>query len=99
MTYVSVAESARRIRQALRAAGWTSRDISVRSQQWSLGSSIYVTIKRPGISRARVEEIARAEESVRRDEITGEILSGGNRYMLVELSSEARALEAQKAVA
>ena len=32
------------IRTTLKAHGWTSRDVSVRSSEYSLGSSITVTI-------------------------------------------------------
>lgn len=85
-TYTSPAEAARLIRTALKSRhGWTSRQVSVRSDSFSMGSSIDIKIKAPGISIAAVQEIAREQESISRCEITGEILSSGNRYVSVEL--------------
>lgn len=83
------AETARQIRAALKQKGWTSRDISVRSDTYSMGSSVDVVIKNPGIPQEAVEKIARGGERIRRDEATGEILGGGNTYIHVSYSHEA----------
>jgi len=84
-------EHAAAIRQAYKAKGWTARDISVRIHLYSMGSSIYVVIKNPDVPFKVVEDIANGAESIRRCEYSGEILSGGNRYVHVNYSSEARA--------
>lgn len=87
--YTTAADAAATIRAALkREHGWSSRDVSVRAENYSLGSSISVTVKRPGIRLALVEGIAEAEERISRCEITGEILNGGNRYVRVRLDYE-----------
>lgn len=85
MPYTSPAEDAAKIRAALKARGITSRQVSVKSSSFSMGSAIDVTIKAPGISVKMVREIAETFERVSRCEITGEILSGGNRYVSVTL--------------
>lgn len=82
-TWTSAAEDAAKIRAALKAQGITSRQVSVKSESFSMGSSIDITIKVPGISKSRVEEIANNYERISRDDATGEILSGGNRYVTV----------------
>ena len=82
-TWTSSAEDAAKIRAAHKAQGITSRQVSVKSESFSMGSSIDITIKAPGISKSRVEEIANNYERIRRDDATGEILSGGNRYVAV----------------
>lgn len=68
---------------ALRAA-------SVRSDVYSMGASIHVTIKSAAVSLAKVEEIAAQFESIRRDS-SGEVLNGGNLYIHVKQSAEVRA--------
>jgi len=84
-TYRTAAESAKAIRQALKAEhGWTSRDISVRSENYSMGSSVDLKIKRAGIDPETVTRIANAESYIRYDERTGEILGGGNRFVFVD---------------
>jgi hypothetical protein len=98
--YISPAESARLIRSELKARhGWTSRQVSVKSDSYSMGSSIDIKIKVPGISIAAVEEVANGQERIHRCEHTGEILSGGNRYVSVSLDWELIKREAVKLVA
>jgi hypothetical protein len=98
--YISPAESARLIRSELKARyGWTSRQVSVKSDSYSMGSSIDIKIKAPGISIAAVEEIANGQESIRRCETTGEILGGGNRYVSVNLDWELIHAEGSKLTA
>jgi hypothetical protein len=71
--------------------GATAREVSVRCDKYSMGSSIYVTVKTGAIALAAVEAIANQYESVARCEMTGEILNGGNIYMHVEYSDAALA--------
>jgi hypothetical protein len=85
----NTAQHAKTIRETLkRDHGWGSKQVSVRIHNYSMGSSIYVRINDPSVPFSVVEEIARREESVSRCEITGDILSGGNRYVSIDHSSE-----------
>ncbi len=88
-TYTTTAQKAATVRKALKALGWGSRQVSVRSQNFAGGSSINVTLNDPDIPVAPVEAILRDVEDVRRCELTGEILSGGNTYTHVRRSREA----------
>jgi len=93
------AQAAKTIRTALKTElGLNSRRVSVRADSYSMGSSVYVKIKDHTVSFAAVEEIAKRSEHVRRCETTGEILSGGNTYVTVEWSREARVELAAKYV-
>lgn len=91
-------EHAAAIRAHYKRHGWSSRDISVRAEGFSLGSAINVTVKNPKVNFAVAEKLAKGAESVRRCEITHEILGGGNRYVSVSYSHEAAdAIQAQYA--
>jgi hypothetical protein len=87
-TYLNTTDRAAIIRKALKVMGWTSRDVSVRGEYYSLGSTIHVTIKNPHVPIGPVEDIANAHERIDRDQF-GEILGGGNRFVYVKYSSEA----------
>lgn len=80
---MSTVSRAAEIRKALKAHGWTSRDVSVRSDIYSMGSSIDIRIKNADVPSAVVKALASGHESIRYDEYSGEILSGGNRYVSV----------------
>ena len=82
-------EAAKTIRAALKMRGITSRQVSVRSDLYSLGSTIRVTIKDAAVSFDVVKEIAQGHQRVSRCEITGEILGGGNRYVTVDYADGA----------
>src|SRR3990172_7924212 len=86
----STVERAAEIRKQLKAKGWTSRQVSVKSDLYSMGSTIRVVIKDAGVPLSVVEAIADAHERIDRDQY-GEILSGGNRFVDVKYSSEALA--------
>lgn len=88
-------ERSKAIRLALKAKGWTSRDVSVVSDLYSMGSSIRVRIKNPAVPLGEVKALATPHESIRWDPFVGEILSGGNRF--VDVSYSAEALEAFRA--
>lgn len=76
---------AKKIRQALKAElGLGPKHVAVRSSNYSMGSSIRVVIKAEGVDFRKVQEIAGRVEEVRRCELTGEILSGGNQFVFVE---------------
>lgn len=88
MAYKSTTDHAAEIRAAYKARGWSNRKVSVRAEYFSLGSSIHVEIKHPEVDETEATRIAEEAESIRRCEITGEILSGGNRYVSVSHSPE-----------
>ena len=90
---MSTTDRAAEIRKTLKAKyGWTSRDVSVVSDLYSMGSSIRVKIKNPAVPKSAVAAIADTHESVRRCAYSGEILSGGNRFVFVEYADEALAV-------
>lgn len=79
--YKNTAEHAADIRKALKSQhGWTSRQVSVKTHNYSMGSSIHVTIKDANVPLAVVSAIARKAERIHRDGY-GEILGGGNRFV------------------
>jgi hypothetical protein len=87
---MTTTEHAKQIRETLKKRnGWTGRQVSVRAEYFSMGSSITVTIKDPTVPLGPVKEIAETAERISRCEITGEILSGGNRYVSVSYDHEA----------
>lgn len=79
---------AKRIRSVYKARGWTSKDVSVRASNYSMGSSIDIEILSPRVHLAEAKRIAYAFEEVRHDDATGEVLGGGNRFISVKQSSE-----------
>lgn len=90
MNYKTPAEQAAEIRATLKKThGWNGRQVSVTAQVFSMGSSITVKIKDPTVPIKVVEAVAKEAEKIDRCEITGDILSGGNRYVHVNYTSEA----------
>ena len=85
----SVAETAKTIRTALKAAGIGNRQVSVRAKSYSMGSSVNVEILDLSVNMALVKKIAMAHETCRRCEVTGDVLSGGNRFIFVTVDSGA----------
>lgn len=82
-------EKAKAIRAALKEAGFTSRQVSVRHRYAGYSSSFNITIKDGNISEMQVKNICKRFESYETDERTGEILEGGNDYILVERDNHA----------
>lgn len=85
------AEVAKKIRADLKAAGYKTggkyAQVSVRSPHWG---SIRVTVKDPEADFDQIEKISEAHERIRRCEMSHEILSGGNTFVNVNWSDEAR---------
>ena len=81
-TETATQASARIRREIKTTLGLNSRDVGVRTELYSMGSSIYVTIKtmRAFEHRARISELVHDAARVSYDGYTGEILSGGNRF-------------------
>ncbi|MDE2098352.1 MAG: hypothetical protein KGL39_13950 [Patescibacteria group bacterium] len=92
---MNTTESARIIRTELKKLGITSRQVSVRTDYYSMGSAIRITVKDPAVSLHQVTEIAQPHEDIDRDSVTGEILSGGNTYVTVEYDMDVRDFAAQ----
>lgn len=82
MTHMTTTDRAAAIRAALKAKHITSRQVSVRADYYSMGSSIRITIKDPNVRASVVRSIAEPHESIDRDQF-GEILGGGNRFVSV----------------
>jgi hypothetical protein len=95
MSYTTCAQSAAKIRAAYKAQGWTPRQISVRADSYSMGSAVRIRVKDGSIPLHLAKSIAEPEEHIRRDGF-GEILAGGNRYIDVSLTEEARELKARR---
>ena len=72
------------IRKELKAAGITSKDVSVRVRDSLYDTAVNIKIKNPKIKKSKVEEIAKKYQSVDHDERTYEILAGGNTYIFVD---------------
>jgi hypothetical protein len=70
--------------------------IAVKSKQYSMGSNISVTVKDPRVNFATAEAITRSAENIRRCAVTGEILSGGNRFAHFDYSPELQAILARR---
>ena len=91
----SAAEAAKIIRNALKALGISSRKVSVRAENYSMGSSVHVWIKDPTVKLATVRAIAQEQERIDRCPITGDILSGCNRFIHIGYSGEANQKRAE----
>lgn len=76
-------DASTRIRADLKAAGYGVREVSVRNDSYSMGSSVNVTVKRAEVPLCIVTEIAERQQDIRRDE-SGEILGGGNMFVHVD---------------
>ncbi len=88
-TYTTPAQDAARIRKTLKGCGISQRQVSVRARSYSMGSSIDVTINDPTVDIREVRNVAQAAEKIDRDERTGEILCGGNRFLSVDYGPKA----------
>lgn len=77
-------QKAAEIRNQLKTLGYTSRDVSVRSDH----SSLDITIRRSGLNVKAIRDIAESFENIRRCEASGEILSGGNTYVFIRFSDD-----------
>lgn len=82
-------EKAKAIRAALKEAGITSKQVSVKHRYCGYSSSYHITIKDGNVSELQIKDICKSFESVDYDERTGEILEGGNDYILVERDNHA----------
>ena len=94
--YTSAAQDAAKIRAEFKRLGWNRNHVSVTCSNYSMGSSVSVRIKSPEVDRRKAEQIAVGiAESISRDQ-WGDILSGGNRYVHVDHTSECREIMARR---
>lgn len=77
------------LRAALKAAGFTRKQVSVRTGGGSTETSLDVTVRDTTIALSAVEELAGKYENIRRCEATGEILGGGNTFLDVSYDDDA----------
>jgi hypothetical protein len=82
-------DAAKEIRNEYKKLGWSSRMISVKSDIYSMGSSINVRAKHPAVDIEKAKEIAENYQKVDRCPVTQEILSGGNMYVFADGDSKA----------
>jgi hypothetical protein len=81
-------ELAKVARAIFKSLGFNSRAVSVRTDYFSMGSAIRITVKDKTLPLGFVKKVAGAIESISRCEYSGEILSGGNRYVSYRYSRE-----------
>ena len=79
-------QKAAEIRSQLKTLGYTSRDVSVRSDH----NSLDITIRRNGLKVKAIRDIANGAEKIDRCDFSGEILSGGNTYVFIRFSDDVR---------
>jgi len=94
--YQTPAEAAAEVRAAFKARGWGQRQVGVRAESYSMGSSLHVTIKSPDVDFEVARQIAEGKERIDRCYRSGEILSGGNRFVHVKHSDECKAIIARR---
>ena len=88
--YTTAAEDSARIRKTRKSAKIANaRQVSVKAKSYSMGSSLTISINDHTVDIKEVRTIAQSSEHVRRCDYSGEILSGGNRYLTVSYSAEA----------
>jgi hypothetical protein len=80
--YTTAAEDAATIRKRIKSElGYGPKLVSVRCSNYSMGSSVKVTIRAGGLDCAKIRSIALLAEHIDRCPYSGDILSGGNRYV------------------
>jgi hypothetical protein len=82
--YKAVSVRAAEIRKKLKAIGYNSHMVSVRSSQFSGGDNIVIRMKSVDVDEHKVREIAKGYEDIARDKYNGEILMGSNLFVFVE---------------
>lgn len=77
-------ETAGKMNEALKKAGFNRRQVSVRHRRVLYDDDYRITVRDPKVSLLQIEEIVGKFESIRYDEYCGEILDGCNNYVNVE---------------
>ena len=81
-------ERSKAIRETLKKAGYKTSDFSIRSYDCGYSDSSKIHIKNLSIDVSKIRNLLKKFESVDYDERSGEILSGGNTYIIVDYDYE-----------
>ena len=81
-------ERSKKIRETLKEAGYKTSDFSIRSYDCGYSDSSKIHIKNLSIDVSKIRDLLRKFESVDYDVASGEILSGGNTYIIVDYDYE-----------
>lgn len=87
-----MSDTSKEMRKLLKQHGYNARRVSVKHHQYSMGSTVHVTIRDPEVDAEKIKDIVDKFERVSYDERSGEILSGGNRFVEVKYSEGAKEL-------
>ena len=77
-------ETAQKMNDALKKAGFNRRQVTVRHRRALYDDDYRIKVRDPNVSLLQVEEIVGEFESIRYDEYSGEILDGCNNYVFVD---------------
>lgn len=77
-------ERTKAIKEALKNAGYNTKDFSIRSRDCGYSDATDITVKNLSIKINDVRRIVKSFESIRYDEYSGEILEGCNTYISVQ---------------
>ena len=88
---MTTTEKTKEIRARFKAAGFSSRKISVRVEYFGCSSSIRVKIKDASVPFHMVKNIVEEYANIHRCPVSGEILGGGNTFTDIQHTTEAQA--------
>lgn len=81
-------ERSKAIREELKKAGYKTSDFSIRSYDCGYSDASRIYIKNLTIDVSKIRDLLSKFRSVDYDEASGEILSGGNTYIIVDYDYE-----------
>ena len=81
-------ETAQKMNDALKKAGFNRRQVTVRHRRALYDDDYRIKVRDPKVSLLQIEEIVGEFESIRYDEYSGEILEGCNNYVSVSRDEE-----------
>ena len=81
-------ETAQKMNDALKKAGFNRRQVTVRHRRALYDDDYRIKVRDPKVSLVQIEEIVGEFESIRYDEYSGEILEGCNNYVSVSRDEE-----------
>lgn len=96
---MNTTEKSKVIRETIKKElGLNSRHVAVKTDNYSMGSSINLNIKSMEAyeNMDRIKEIAEGQEKIRRCEYSMEILSGGNTFVFVRVEENVKREVASK---
>lgn len=80
--------SAALLRKKLKSAGYNSRKVSVKTDFYSMGSSLNITIRCAKVNDKIVDQLCKEAECIDYCEASGEILGGCNTYVHISTTAE-----------